>query len=183
MQRERGLRLPCRPTRRRRWRPRTARRASGNQMVWLASIQSEGDVPAARLPLGAGYGAETVADASARGDDGLHVVVLDADGAVLAVERVDHPAHPSRPREVGARRPRGEGDGAGEVVLRVERSEGRHLRADRRGIAREPLKGQVEGVAPVVHGDAAAGVAMLAPPVGAPLGDAAVQAWCGRCAG
>ncbi len=106
-------------------------------------------------------------------DDRLHVVVLDADGAAGAVERVDHPAHPRGPREVRARRPVRERDRAREVVLGVEAPERGHLGGDGRGVRGEPVKGQVEGVAPVVHGDAAAGVAPLAPPVGPPLGDAA----------
>ena len=36
----------------------------------------------------------------------------------------------------------------------------------------EPVEREVERVAPVVHGDAAAGVAVLAPPVAPPLVDA-----------
>ena len=43
---------------------------------------------------------------------------------------------------------------------------------DRRRVGAQPLERQVEGVAAVIHRDAAARVAPLAPPVGAPAGDA-----------
>ena len=104
----------------------------------------------------------------------LHVVVGDGDGAAIALQRVDDLAHAGRPREVHLRHARREREHRAEAVLGVRRAAGvPRARRHRRGQRREPLEREVEAVAAVVHRDAAACQAPLAPPVGAPLGDAA----------
>ena len=95
-------------------------------------------------------------DLAARCGD-LDVVVLDADGAALAVDRVDDLAHGGVPGQLRHGDAGRERDRAVEVVLGVVRRQVRHLGGDRRRLRREPVEREVERVAAVIHGDAAAG--------------------------